>query len=75
MDVVIRELVGVEEIASIYPLYRQSGSLPEEVFHERLVAMLAQGGYRSAPSSATGWRRPTMWLSTPRCAVPASAPD
>ena len=46
MDVVIRELVGIVEIAAIYPLYRQSGSLPEDLFNERLAAMIAQGNYR-----------------------------
>lgn len=46
MDIVIRELVGVEEISAIYPLYRQSGSMPEGLFRERLSAMVAQGNYR-----------------------------
>lgn len=46
MDVVIRELVGFEEIAAIYPLYRQTGSLPEDMFQERLAAMITQGNYR-----------------------------
>jgi hypothetical protein len=43
VEIVIRELVGLEEIAAIYPLYHQSGSLPEPLFHERLAAMIAQG--------------------------------
>ena len=46
MDIVIRELVGLEEIAAIYPLYQQNGSLPKGLFHERLAAMIAQGNYR-----------------------------
>ena len=45
-DIVIRELSGLEEILTIYPLYRQSNSLPEETFRERISAMLAQGNYR-----------------------------
>ena len=46
MDIVIRELVGLDEIATIFPLYRQTGSLPEDLFRERLAAMIAQGNYR-----------------------------
>ena len=46
MDIVIRELVGLEEIVAIYPLYQQTGSLPKRLFHERLTAMIAQGNYR-----------------------------
>ena len=45
-DVTLRELVGFDEIATIYPLYAQSGSLSETLFRERLRAMLAQGNYR-----------------------------
>lgn len=46
VDIVIRELVGLEEIAAIYPLYEQTGSMPEGLFRERLAAMIAQGNYR-----------------------------
>ena len=46
MDIVIRELVGIKEIAAMYPLYQQTGFLPEGLFHERLTAMIAQGNYR-----------------------------
>jgi len=46
LDIVIRELVGLKEIAAIYPLYRQTGALNEDLFHERLAAMIAQGNYR-----------------------------
>ncbi|MCQ8876252.1 GNAT family N-acetyltransferase [Mesorhizobium sp. LMG17149] len=46
MDILIRELVGLEEIAAIYPLYEQTGSMPEGLFRERLAAMIAQGNYR-----------------------------
>ena len=46
MDIVIRELMGIEEIEAMYPLYQQTGSLPEGVFRERLAAMIAQGNYR-----------------------------
>ncbi|MER8741541.1 GNAT family N-acetyltransferase [Mesorhizobium sp. M1004] len=46
MDIVIRELMGLEEIAAIYPLYQQTGSMPEDMFQERLTAMIAQGNYR-----------------------------
>ncbi|RYE07723.1 MAG: GNAT family N-acetyltransferase [Hyphomicrobiales bacterium] len=45
-NVVIRELTGFEEIATIFPLYGQSSSLSEAAFRERLGAMLAQGNYR-----------------------------
>jgi GNAT superfamily N-acetyltransferase len=46
LDIVIRELVGLEEIAAIYPLYQQNGSLPVALFQERLAAMILQGNYR-----------------------------
>jgi hypothetical protein len=46
VDIVIRELVGLEEIVAIYPLYQQTGSMPEDMFNERLAAMIAQGNYR-----------------------------
>lgn len=46
MEIVIRELWGFEEIAAIYPLYQQTGPLPERLFQERLAAMIAQGNYR-----------------------------
>lgn len=45
-DIVIRELIGFDEIATIYPLYSQTGSLPEPLFRERLAVMIAQGNYR-----------------------------
>jgi len=45
-DIEIRELRGLAEICTIYPLYSQSGALPEALFAERLAAMLAQGIYR-----------------------------
>ena len=32
MDIVIRELVGLEEIAAIYPLYQQTGSCRKACF-------------------------------------------
>lgn len=44
--IVIRELSGFDEIATIYPLYRQSSSLTEAMFRDRLIAMLVQGNYR-----------------------------
>lgn len=93
MDIVIRELVGLEEIAAIYPLYEQTGSMPEGLFRERLAAMIAQGNYRCVAAfigermvGMSGFwigysygqesgRRPTMWLSMPRCAVLASVPN
>jgi GNAT superfamily N-acetyltransferase len=43
----IRELVGFEQIATIYDLTRQGNShLDEATFRARLTDMLAQGGYR-----------------------------
>ena len=44
--IVIRELIGLDQIATIYPLYRQNGSASESVFRERLTTMLGQGNYR-----------------------------
>jgi GNAT superfamily N-acetyltransferase len=46
VDITIRELAGLEEISAIYPLYQQTGALPEALFQERLAAMIAQGNYR-----------------------------
>ncbi|WP_095084368.1 GNAT family N-acetyltransferase [Mesorhizobium sophorae] len=46
-EVVIRELNGLDEMLSIYPVYRLSHShLDEAAFRKRLSAMLAQGNYR-----------------------------
>lgn len=45
-EVVIRELTGFDQIQTIFPLYGQTGSLPEALFRERLRAMIAQGNYR-----------------------------
>ena len=46
-EVIIRELIGLEEILATLPLVRQSNSTYDEpTFRERIEAMLAQGGYR-----------------------------
>ena len=46
-DVTIRELNGIDELHSIFPLVHQSNpELDEPLFRERLAAMLAGGGYR-----------------------------
>ena len=44
--VIIRELSGLAEIGTVYPLYSQDGSLSQTLFEERIGAMLAQGNYR-----------------------------
>ncbi len=46
LDIDLRELFGLEEIAAIYPLFRQSNTLDEEPFRARLSAMCVQGNYR-----------------------------
>jgi GNAT superfamily N-acetyltransferase len=45
-EVTIRELSGVAEIRSIYPLYSKGSSLSQALFEERLGVMVAQGNYR-----------------------------
>ena len=45
-EVVIRELIGIEEISTIFPLYRRHNSMREALFRERIAAMIAQGNYR-----------------------------
>lgn len=46
-ELTIRELNGLDEMLSIYPVFRQSNShLDETAFRERLSAMFAQGNYR-----------------------------
>jgi GNAT superfamily N-acetyltransferase len=45
-DTIIRELTGIEEIATIFPLNTQVSHLSEATFRERLAAMIAQGNYR-----------------------------
>ncbi|RWP51305.1 GNAT family N-acetyltransferase [Mesorhizobium sp.] len=46
-EVTIRELNGLDEMLSIYPVFRQGNShLDEAAFRERLSAILAQGNYR-----------------------------
>jgi GNAT superfamily N-acetyltransferase len=45
-DIIIRELFGMDEIATIFPLNSQVGHLSEAVFRDRMSAMIAQGNYR-----------------------------
>lgn len=45
-EIVIRELIGIEEIATIYALYRQHNRMSEAMFRERIGAMIGQGNYR-----------------------------
>ena len=45
-EVSIRELSGLAEIRTIYPLYSQNSSLSQALFEERMGVMLAQGNYR-----------------------------
>jgi GNAT superfamily N-acetyltransferase len=47
MDIVIRELHGIDEIATIFPVYtKHNPTMPEALFCARLSAMIAQGNYR-----------------------------
>jgi GNAT superfamily N-acetyltransferase len=45
-DIVIQELVGLDQIATIFPLYSQVSHLGEDVLRQRLDAMLAQANFR-----------------------------
>jgi GNAT superfamily N-acetyltransferase len=46
-EIVIRELVGRDEMVTAYPLIRQlNPELAEPIFFERLTRMLGEGGYR-----------------------------
>lgn len=46
-DITIRELVGMTELRTIYPLIQQlNPEVDEALFLERLAAMLEQGNYR-----------------------------
>ena len=45
-NVTIRELSGLDEIATIFPLFGQVSRMSEMVFRQRLAAMLAQNNYR-----------------------------
>jgi hypothetical protein len=46
-EVTIRELNGLDEMLTIYPVFQQGNTrLDKAVFRERLSAMLAQGNYR-----------------------------
>jgi len=45
-EVSIRELSGLAEIRTVYQLTRQSSSLSQALFDERMALMLAQGNYR-----------------------------
>lgn len=53
-EVTIRELIGLDEIVSIYPLLQQETNRSWEVFHQRLTAMLAQGNYRCIAAYSEG---------------------
>lgn len=45
-EVIVRELVGFDQMVSIYPLFSQVNHLSEVAFRQRLAAMQAQGNYR-----------------------------
>lgn len=45
-EVSIRELIGLDEMMTIFPLYSQVSRLSEAAFFERLSAMYAQSNYR-----------------------------
>lgn len=47
-DITIRELIGIDEIATIFPLHSQVSQLAESDMRERLAAMIAQQNYRCA---------------------------
>lgn len=45
-ELIIRELVGVDQIVTIYSLHSQVSHLAEDVFRERIAAMVGLGNYR-----------------------------
>ncbi|WP_245372522.1 hypothetical protein [Rhizobium leguminosarum] len=45
-EVIIRELVGLDQTMTIFPLYSQVSRLSEAVVFQRLSAMFAQSNYR-----------------------------
>lgn len=45
-EVIVRELLGFDQILSIFSLFSQVNHLSEVVFRQRLAAMQAQGNYR-----------------------------
>ncbi|MBY3441355.1 MULTISPECIES: GNAT family N-acetyltransferase [Rhizobium] len=45
-EVIIRELVGLDQTMTIFPLYSQVSRLSEVVVCQRLAAMFAEGNYR-----------------------------
>ncbi|WP_246413047.1 hypothetical protein [Rhizobium indicum] len=45
-EVIIRELVGLDQTMTIFPLYSQVSRLSEAVVCQRLSAMFAQSNYR-----------------------------
>jgi GNAT superfamily N-acetyltransferase len=45
-EVIIRELSGVDQTMTIFPLYSQTSHLSEVAVRQRLSAMLAQNNYR-----------------------------
>jgi GNAT superfamily N-acetyltransferase len=45
-EVVIRELVGLDEILTIYPLFQLESSISEALFRERIEVIIKQGNYR-----------------------------
>lgn len=45
-EVVVRELLGLDDILSIFPLYSQVSHLDKPTFRQRITAMFAQGNYR-----------------------------
>ncbi|MFK0334904.1 GNAT family N-acetyltransferase [Rhizobium sp. NPDC090275] len=53
-DIEISELFGLEEIVTIYSLFRQVHTLDEASFRARLSAMCAQGNYRCIAAYVEG---------------------
>jgi GNAT superfamily N-acetyltransferase len=66
-DLSIRELIGLDQLRLIYPLIQQlNPEVGEELFVDRLTAMLDEGGYRciAAYSSARLVGAAGFWVGT-----------
>jgi len=53
-EVTVRELVGVDEILTIFPLYSQVSHVGEAIFRARIEAMVGQGNYRCVAAFIDG---------------------
>jgi GNAT superfamily N-acetyltransferase len=53
-EVIIRELIGLDQIVTIFPLYRQVSDVNEDTFRQRISAMFAQNNYRCVAAYISG---------------------